>query len=98
MDFSLQHHASFIGSPMLELPTPALTIRKQVIEDNIARLHKDVDDLNIAFRPHVKTLKVCHSSLHTRNNSLSAHSENKSLTNVSHPDTGSDMDAARKEA
>lgn len=59
MDFSLQHHTSFIGSPVSELPTPALTIRKQVVEDNIARLHRDVDNLNIAFRPHVKTLKAC---------------------------------------
>lgn len=58
MDYSLQHHASSIGSPASELPTPALTIRKQIIEDNIARLHQDVDNLNIAFRPHVKTLKV----------------------------------------
>lgn len=66
MDYSLQHHESFIGSPVSELPTPAFVVRKRVIEDNIAQLHRDVDDLNIVFRPHVKTLKVYSPCLGTR--------------------------------
>lgn len=59
MDYSLQHLESFIGSHVSELPTPAFVLRKRVIEDNIAQLHRDVENLNIAFRPHVKTLKAC---------------------------------------
>lgn len=58
MDYSLQHHEALIGSSVSELPTPAFLVRKRVIEDNIARLHQDVDNLGIAFRPHVKTLKA----------------------------------------
>lgn len=98
MDYSLEHHTSFIGSPVSELPTPALTIRKQVIEDNIARLHQDVDSLNIAFRPHVKTLKVCgiYSNPPCMPRSFAPGSENNPTNG--HLDTRSDTDAARTEA
>lgn len=58
MDFSLQSHKSFIGLPATELPTPSLVLSKPVIENNIQQLLDDVKHLNIAFRPHVKTLKV----------------------------------------
>ncbi|EXJ86961.1 hypothetical protein A1O3_03915 [Capronia epimyces CBS 606.96] len=58
MDFSLQHHKSFIGRAASELPTPSLVIKRSVLDTNITRLHDDVARLNIAFRPHVKTLKV----------------------------------------
>lgn len=57
MDFSLQHHASFIGQHVSNLPTPGLVISKSVVEQNIARLHNDVEATGLAFRPHVKTLK-----------------------------------------
>ncbi|EYE91849.1 D-serine ammonia-lyase DSD1 [Aspergillus ruber CBS 135680] len=57
MDFSLQSHKSFIGLPATELPTPSLVLSKPVIENNIQQLLDDVKHLNIAFRPHVKTLK-----------------------------------------
>ena len=63
MDYSLEHHESFIGSHASELPTPALIVRKKVVEDNVAQLHQDVEKLDINFRPHVKTLKVS-SALH----------------------------------
>lgn len=58
MDYSLQHHKSFIGLPVSSLPTPSLVISKPVIERNIAQLHQDVEATGLAFRPHVKTLKV----------------------------------------
>ncbi|KAM0334341.1 hypothetical protein ACHAQA_001366 [Verticillium albo-atrum] len=58
MDYSLQHHASFIGQPVASLPTPALIISKPIVERNIAQLNRDVDAVGVAFRPHVKTLKV----------------------------------------
>ncbi|KAM0286236.1 hypothetical protein ACHAQH_000963 [Verticillium albo-atrum] len=57
MDYSLQYHASFIGQPVEKLPTPALIISKSIVERNIAQLNRDVDDVGVAFRPHVKTLK-----------------------------------------
>lgn len=60
MDFSLQSHKSFIGLPATELPTPSLVLSRPVIEHNIQQLLDDVEQLNIAFRPHVKTLKVFH--------------------------------------
>ncbi|OJJ76904.1 hypothetical protein ASPBRDRAFT_190250 [Aspergillus brasiliensis CBS 101740] len=57
MDFSLQSHASFIGRPISELPTPSLILSKPVLERNINRLQQDVQELGLSFRPHVKTLK-----------------------------------------
>lgn len=50
--------ASFIGRPASDLPTPSLILSKPVLEKNTQRLLQDVKDLGIAFRPHVKTLKV----------------------------------------
>lgn len=58
MDFSLQTHNSFIGADAINLPTPALVLTKPVLENNIQKLLDDVKELDIAFRPHVKTLKV----------------------------------------
>ncbi|KAL4793098.1 fungal-specific transcription factor domain-containing protein [Aspergillus venezuelensis] len=57
MDFSLQHHQSYRGKHASALPTPALVVSLPVLVDNINRLLVDVQDLGIAFRPHVKTLK-----------------------------------------
>ncbi|GKZ40114.1 hypothetical protein AbraIFM66950_002417, partial [Aspergillus brasiliensis] len=57
MDFSLQSHASFIGRPANDLPTPSLILSKPVLERNINRLQQDVQELGLSFRPHVKTLK-----------------------------------------
>jgi D-serine deaminase-like pyridoxal phosphate-dependent protein len=58
MDYSLRNHASYIGRPITDLPTPALVLSKPVLERN-TKLHlEDVKKLGIAFRPHVKTLKV----------------------------------------
>ncbi|KAJ0422648.1 putative serine dehydratase domain-containing protein [Aspergillus carlsbadensis] len=48
---------SYIGKPVTDLPTPSLILSKPTIERNISQLHRDVKDLGIAFRPHVKTLK-----------------------------------------
>lgn len=58
MDYSLQNHASYIGRPASELPTPALVLSKPVLEHNTSILLEDVKRLGIKFRPHVKTLKV----------------------------------------
>ncbi|CAI7618680.1 unnamed protein product [Penicillium bialowiezense] len=57
MDYSLQNHASYIGRPASELPTPALVLSKPVLEHNTCILLEDVKRLGIKFRPHVKTLK-----------------------------------------
>ncbi|EAW13426.1 D-serine ammonia-lyase DSD1 [Aspergillus clavatus NRRL 1] len=57
MDFSLQSHKSFIGRPASDLPTPSLLLSKPILQQNIQRLLDDVKDLQISFRPHVKTLK-----------------------------------------
>ncbi|OAA64746.1 alanine racemase domain-containing protein [Niveomyces insectorum RCEF 264] len=58
MEYSLQHHKSFIGLPISSLPTPSLVVSKPVVERNIAQLHRDVETTGLAFRPHVKTLKT----------------------------------------
>jgi len=58
MDYSLENHASYIGRPVNELPTPALVLSKPVLEYNTRTLLEDVKKLGIEFRPHVKTLKV----------------------------------------
>lgn len=57
MDFSLRNHASFIGSKVQDLSTPALVVSKPTVESNIAQLHRDVETVGVRFRPHVKTLK-----------------------------------------
>ncbi|KAJ5747182.1 uncharacterized protein N7511_008878 [Penicillium nucicola] len=57
MDYSLQNHASYIGRPVSELPTPSLILSKPVLERNTRILLDDVKRLGISFRPHVKTLK-----------------------------------------
>lgn len=64
MDFSLLSHESFIGKKVTDLPTPALVLSKPVLERNTKQVLEDVKALNIAFRPHVKTLKVCSSRVH----------------------------------
>jgi D-serine deaminase-like pyridoxal phosphate-dependent protein len=51
-------YESYIGKPVTDLPTPSLILSKPTIERNINQLHQDVKNLGIAFRPHVKTLKV----------------------------------------
>lgn len=58
MDYCLEHHESFIGRPISELLTPSLVISLPVLKKNISALHRDVDELGIGFRPHMKTLKV----------------------------------------
>lgn len=58
MDISLQTHRSYVNRPICNLPTPALVLSRPLIENNIKRLHNDVSQLGISFRPHVKTLKV----------------------------------------
>lgn len=50
---------SYIGRSVRDLLTPSLILNKPVLERNTELLHKDVKELGIAFRPHVKTLKVC---------------------------------------
>jgi D-serine deaminase-like pyridoxal phosphate-dependent protein len=54
---------SNIGKPVTDLPTPALVLSKSTIERNIKQLLQDVENLGIAFRPHVKTLKVLNDSI-----------------------------------
>lgn len=66
MDFSLENHQSYIGRPATDLPTPSLVLSKPVLERNINALLQDVKDLNIAFRPHVKTLKVRVTEIYSR--------------------------------
>ena len=80
MDFSIRSHLSFINRPATDLPTPALVLSKPVLEKNIQQVLHDVEKLNIAFRPHVKTLKVLHSEFRPH---LDGHGKaNMSLTIV----------------
>ncbi len=58
MDYSLQQHKQFVGKQASEVPSPAFIISLPIVKANIAALHKDVEELGIMFRPHVKTLKV----------------------------------------
>lgn len=58
MDYSLEHHRDYIGQPASSLPTPSLVVSLPILEDNIKRLHDDVEAMGIGFRAHVKTLKV----------------------------------------
>ncbi|EEU33499.1 uncharacterized protein NECHADRAFT_56564 [Fusarium vanettenii 77-13-4] len=57
MDYSLENQKAFIGKPASELPTPAFVVRLPVLQKNIKNLHRNVENLGISFRPHVKTLK-----------------------------------------
>ncbi|RTE79606.1 hypothetical protein BHE90_005865 [Fusarium euwallaceae] len=57
MDHSLENYKSYIGKPISELPTPSLIINLPILKQNVNTLHRDVEKLNIGFRPHVKTLK-----------------------------------------
>ena len=58
MDHAFENHKEYIGRHALELPTPSFIINKPIIKQNIKKLHEDVATLGIAFRPHLKTLKV----------------------------------------
>jgi D-serine ammonia-lyase len=58
MDHALEHHHNYIGRPASELPSPALVLSLPVMKRNIERLHNDVEQMGLGFRPHVKTLKV----------------------------------------
>lgn len=58
MDHSLEHHEEYVGKPISALPTPSLILSLPIIKNNIGKLHHDVEELGIRFRPHVKTLKV----------------------------------------
>lgn len=64
MDSSLSTHQNYINRPISDLPTPAFILSRPVLETNIKRLHADVEQLGIDFRPHVKTLKVRTDFLH----------------------------------
>jgi D-serine deaminase-like pyridoxal phosphate-dependent protein len=59
MDRAFENHASYIGRPASELPTPSLIVDLPVLRRNVNTLHENVEKLGIGFRPHVKTLKVC---------------------------------------
>ena len=58
MDQALEHHESYIGRSVDELPSPAFVVSLPILKRNTEKLHQDVQRLGIAFRPHVKTLKV----------------------------------------
>lgn len=58
MDYSLEHPQSYLNKPISQLPTPSLIVSLPTLKRNVDRLHRDVEELGIRFRPHVKTLKV----------------------------------------
>ncbi|KAL6835745.1 putative serine dehydratase domain-containing protein [Trichoderma sp. SZMC 28015] len=58
MDYSLEHHQSYLNKPVSQLPTPSLIVSLPTLKRNVDRLHRDVEELGIGFRPHVKTLKT----------------------------------------
>ncbi|KAF5012026.1 hypothetical protein FDECE_1885 [Fusarium decemcellulare] len=55
---SFRNHRDFIGSAASGLPTPSLIVKKSVVEENIAQIHREVDVLGIGFRPQLETLKL----------------------------------------
>lgn len=85
MDYSIQAHASFINRPVTDLPTPALVLSKPVLEKNIQQILRDVEELNIAFRPHVKTLKVFRNELGSHLDGHGKADMSQTLVNRSHP-------------
>ncbi|KAM6477992.1 putative serine dehydratase domain-containing protein [Trichoderma sp. SZMC 28011] len=58
MDYSLEHPQSYLNKPISQLPTPSLIVSLPTLKRNVDRLHRDVEELGIRFRPHVKTLKT----------------------------------------
>lgn len=58
MDYALETRNAWIGTKVVDLPTPSLVVSKPVVERNIAKLHEDVEAAGVGFRPHVKTLKA----------------------------------------
>jgi D-serine ammonia-lyase len=61
MDHGLQHRKEFEGQDASTLPCPSVVLSLPIIKKNIAEVHRDVEAAGIGFRPHVKTLKVCHA-------------------------------------
>ncbi|KAM0326728.1 hypothetical protein ACHAQA_006601 [Verticillium albo-atrum] len=58
MDEGLAHHANYIGLHVSALPTPSLIISQSTVLQNIDELHRNVEQMGIGFRPHIKTLKT----------------------------------------
>lgn len=58
MDYSPEQLQAFIGKSALDLPTPSLVLRHDILQANCDRLLSTVKGLGIGFRAHVKTLKV----------------------------------------
>ncbi|KAL5089010.1 hypothetical protein Trisim1_006154 [Trichoderma cf. simile WF8] len=58
MDYSLENHQSYLNEPVSQLPTPSLIVSLPTLKRNVDRLQRDVEELGIGFRPHVKTMKT----------------------------------------
>ena len=58
MGLSELDRSNYIGKHVSKLPTPALLLRKAVMERNCARMDHMVEQKRCLWRPHVKTLKV----------------------------------------
>ena len=49
---------SLIGQPVEAIDTPALVIDLDVVEDNIARIHRLTEEAGLQMRPHIKSHKT----------------------------------------
>ena len=66
MDLNLQYPMAsrtelkklFVGKQLAELPTPIAVVDRAVTDTNCKRMRDACKDLNVLFRPHVKTHKV----------------------------------------
>ena len=58
MDTSAEELQQYIGRPINALPTPSYVVSRPILEENCRRMLQDVSAKKLAFRAHVKTLKV----------------------------------------
>lgn len=63
MDYSLLYHRSIVRLLASDLATLALVVSLPVLKANISRLRKDIQAVSVAFRLHVRMLKVSYCTL-----------------------------------
>jgi len=52
----------YIGKDIADVPKPAVVLDVSIIKRNCARMLQTVKALNVGFRAHIKTHKVCNIS------------------------------------
>lgn len=49
----------FVGKHLIHVPTPAAVVDRFLIQKNCTQMLEAIARLQLGFRPHVKTHKVC---------------------------------------